>query len=201
MPRFRSIFLAGSVAALLIGVLLVAYARWTAPLVEAAAALEVHDDGAAVAAYGRGAERFAAFEPARQLLVRDYALLTHNRLALLYRRGEYDAVLEAAGTAPPGAAPQFWAGCALFAKSQDEDKPEDMLEWLGRAEDAFKLALADAPYDWDTKFNYEVTVRLAAALRNQPDNGRRQQSAPSSMLQLLRPQPSQRQPRPVKKSG
>ena len=201
MPRFRSIFLAGSVAALLVGVLLVAYARWTAPLIEASAALDANDDEAALAAYGRGAERFAGFEPARRLLVRDYALLNHNRLALLYRRGEYDAVLEAAGAAPPEAAPQFWAGCALFAKSQAEEKPEDQLEWLGRAEDAFKLALADAPHDWDTKFNYEVTVRLAAALRNQPDNGRRSQAAPSSMLQLLRPQPSQRQQRPVKKSG
>lgn len=201
MPRFRSIFLLGSVLALLAGVLLLTYARWTTPLVEAATAIDTRDDEAALAHYAESAERFRTFEPAQHILTRDYALMAHNRLALLYHRGEYDALLEAADAAPAEAAPQFWVGCALFAKSRLEEKPEAQLEWLSRAEDAFKLALTETPDDWDTKFNYEVTLRLTAALRASAQPGRQMQSAPSTMMQLLRPQASPRQQRPVKKSG
>lgn len=200
LPRFRSMFILVAILALVAGVALVAYGRWSAPLVEAAAALEVGDAERALAAYSVAAERFQRFAPARQLLPRDFALLTHNRLALLYQRGEYDALIEAAGNAPPEAAPHFWMGSALFAKSAHEQKPEAKLEWLGRAEEEFKLALKDAPDDWDTKYNYELSTRLAAALRNQP-KGRQSQSAPTNLMQLLRPQPSQRQQRPVKKTG
>lgn len=201
MPRFRSISLLGTVLALLSGVLLLAYARWNAPLVWAAEAIEAGNDEQALASYAAAAERYRAFEPAQHVLTRDFALLSHNRLALLYERGEYDALLEAADGAPREAAAQFWVGCAFFAKSREEEKPEEQLEWLGRAEDAFKLAMADAPDDWDAKYNYEVTVRLASALRNADKSGRKMQSAPSTMMQLLRPQPSPRQQRPVKKTG
>lgn len=190
-----------AVAALVAGCALIAYARWSKPLADAELALKTGDVDGALAAYGVGAERFRGFTPSRDLLARDYALLTHNRLALLYRRGEYDALIEAADDAPPKAAPHFWVGAALFAKGAQEAKLPAQLEWLTRAEDEFKLALEDAPDDWDAKYNYEVTARLTAALRNQPKSGRKSQSAPSSLMQLLRPQNSERQQRTVKKTG
>ena len=201
LPRFRSSFVVVSIAAFLAGASLFAYGRWSAPLVEAAAAIEARQPERALASYQIGAERFRTVPPTQQALARDYALLTHNRLALLYQRGEYDAVIEAADSAPPEAAPHYWVGCALFAKSRREEKPESQLEWLSRAEDEFKRALTDMPDDWDTKYNYEVTARLAAAMRNPSKSGKQSQSAPTSIMQLLRPQQSPPQQRPVKKSG
>ena len=201
LPRFRSIFVLVPIVALVGGAVLIAYGRWSEPLVEAAAAIEARDTERALGAYAVGAGRFRKAAPTQQLFARDFALLTHNRLALLYQRGEYDAVIEAADAAPADAAPHFWVGCALFAKSKEQKKPEAQLEWLTRAEDEFKLALGDAPNDWDTKFNYEVTARLTAAMRPQGKSGRQMQQAPDSLMQLLRPQPSQPQQRPVKKIG
>ena len=201
LPRFRSIFVLVPIVALVGGAVLIAYGRWSEPLVEAAAAIEARDTERALGAYAVGAERFRKAGPTKQVFARDFALLTHNRLALLYQRAEYDALIEAADGAPAGAAPHFWVGCALFAKSKEQEKPEARLEWLSRAEDEFKLALGDAPDDWDTKYNYEVAARLAAALRYQPKSGRQGQPAPTSLMQLLRPQTSQPQQRPVKKTG
>jgi hypothetical protein len=200
MPRFRSLFIFVAVVALLLGVALLAYARWSQPILEGAAALDADDSEAALAAYNRSAERFEQFAPTKQVFARDFSLISYNRLALLYERGEYDPLIEAAESAPPDAAPHYWLGCALFAKAAQEQKPETQLEWLGRAEEEFKLALKDAPDDWDTKYNYELSARLAAAMRNQ-GKGKQNQTAPTNLMQLLRPQPTQRQQRPIKKVG
>lgn len=200
IPRFRSLFILVAVLALLLGVALLAYGRWSRPLLEAAAALDSGDSERALGAYGQAAERFETFAPTKQLMAKDFALVNYNRLALLYERGEYDALIEAAEAAPQESAPHFWMGCALFAKSVQETKPETQLEWLGRAEEEFKLALKDAPSDWDTKYNYELSARLAAAMRNQ-GKGKQNQTAPTNLMQLLRPQPTQRQQRPIKKVG
>jgi hypothetical protein len=200
MPRFRSLFIFVAVVALLLGVALLAYARWSKPILEGAAALDADDSEAALAAYNRSAERFEQFAPTKQVFARDFSLISYNRLALLYERGEYDPLIEAAESAPPDAAPHYWLGCALFAKAAQEQKPETQLEWLGRAEEEFKLALKDAPDDWDTKYNYELSARLAAAMRNQ-GKGKQNQTAPTNLMQLLRPQPTQRQQRPIKKVG
>jgi hypothetical protein len=201
LPRFRSIFILVPIVALIAGTALVVYGRWSKPLVDAADAIGAREPERALGAYAVSAARFRRLPSAQQLFARDFALLTHNRLALLYQRGEYDALIEAADAAPADAAAHFWVGCALFARSRQAQTRESQLEWLGRAEDEFKLALTDAPDDWDTKYNYEVVARLAAALRNQPKAGRQMQSAPTSLMQLLRPQPTQRQQRPVKKAG
>ena len=59
----------------------------------------------------------------------------------------------------------------MFAKSLQEEGAEGQLQWLTRAEDEFKLALASEPGDWDTKYNYELSARLVAALRRPPKPG------------------------------
>lgn len=201
-PRFRSSFVAVAILALVLGAALLAYGRWSEPLAEAAGATEAGDRAAAVDAYKVSAERFRTIPATQQLLSADHALVSHNQLALLYQLNRYDELLEAAADAPPDAAPHFWAGCALFQKSTQEEKPESQLEWLTRAEDEFKLALEAAPDDWDTKYNYELSARLAAALRPPSKKGGTQQkSVPSTLLQLLRRAPQQQQDRPVKKVG
>lgn len=200
-PRFRSSFILVAILALILGVALLAYGRWSEPLAEAAAAIDAGDNALALDAYAVSAERFRTLPATQQLLSADHAFVSYNQLALLYQLNRYDELLDAAADAPPGAAPHFWAGCALFQKSTQEKKPESQLEWLTRAQDEFKLALESAPGDWDTKFNYELSARLAAALRPPSKKGTQQKSVPNTLLQLLRREPQQQQQRTVKKVG
>lgn len=200
-PRFRSSFILVAILALITGAALLAYGRWTEPLARADEAIEAGDAAVALDAYAVSADRFRKLPPTQQLLSADHALVAYNQLALLYQQKRFDELLDAAAEAPPGAAPHFWAGCALFQKSTQEKKPESQLEWLTRAEDEFKLALEAAPNDWDTKFNYELSARLAAAMRPPSKKGTQQKSVPNTLLQLLRREPQQQQQRTVKKVG
>lgn len=193
-PRLGSVVVLGSLLACAGGAAWMAYGRWSHPLVIAADAMAHRDPALALATYDLGENRFRRFSAARWVLRGDYARLTYNQLALLYRTGQYDLVIEKAGSAPAGADSHFWAGCALFAKSAEEETAEARLAWLSRAEDAFKRALARTPDDWDAKYNYELSARLAASLRREPQKG------PSLVMPLLRPQPKAGR-QPVKKVG
>lgn len=195
LPRFRSTLIVVPVLALLAGAALLVYSRWSQPLIEAEAASKARDPKRALGAYAVSAARFNQLATTRQMFPDEFARLTHNQLALLYQAGEYDKVIEMAEAAPPEAAPRFWVACSLFAKGRLQAKPEVRLEWLTRAEDEFKLALAAAPDDWDTKYNYELTARLTAAMRKQP------KAAPPDIMQLLKPQPTGQQNKEVKKTG
>ena len=195
IPRVRSFVAFVSVLALIAGIALLLYARWSEPQLEAAAAVQAGDAAHALDVYRVSTARFKEMPITQQLFSRDFARATHNQLALLYKAGNYDAVIETADTAPPAAAPHFWVGCALFAKSELEKKPEARLEWLTRAKDSFKLALAAAPDDWDTKYNYELSSRLSTALRTKP------KQVPPALMQLLRPSKEGPVREPVKKTG
>lgn len=202
LPRVRSLVAFVSLVALCVGLVLVLYARWTAPLARASAAAAAADQEDALAAYHAAVERFGQWPVMRRLMVGDHALGAHNELALLYRLGRYDDLIDRAPAAPAEAAPHFWAGCALFKKGAYAEDAEKQLEWLTRAEDEFKLALAAAPDDWDAKFNYELTARLTAALRPSDKSGPQQKGVPASLMRLLRPESEeQRQKRPIKKVG
>jgi hypothetical protein len=187
VPRLRSLFYLISVLALIAGAALLAYGQWSKPLLEADRAAQAHDQEGALRAYGISVTHFRDRTAMQQLLRDDYARVVHNQLAILYRTGQYESVIDTAGSAPVDAAPHFWVGCAMFAKSLQEDGAEGQLQWLTRAEDEFKLALAAEPGDWDTKYNYELSARLVAALRRPPKPGNK-----PSAIKLLRPEgPSQ----------
>ena len=110
----------------------------------------------------------------------------------LYRLQRYDEVIDLAQRAPVESQPHFWTGAALFQKATVEEKPDARLAWLSRAEDEFHKAVDAAPLDWDTKFNFELTTRLAAELRKQPN------APPKQLMQLLRPPTAgQKNPRKV----
>jgi hypothetical protein len=202
-PRVTSLITVLALLAFAAGTALVAYGRWTRPITAASASLEAGDAQAALAPYGESIRRFRALPMSQRLLSRDFSLVFYNQLAVLYDLHRYDDVIERAVDAPPASAPHFWAGCALFRKGAEQKTREAQLEWLTRAQDEFKLALVAAPADWDAKFNYELTSRLAAALRPSADTkGNQQKSAPSTMIQLLRPElQQQHQERAVKKVG
>ena len=196
VPRFRSFFYLLSVLALIGGAALLAYGQWSQPLVEAERAIQAREPEGALRAYAVSIARFRERAPMQQLLRQDYAGVAHNQLAILYRTGQFETVIDTAGSAPVDAAPHFWVGCAMFAKSLQEEGAEGQLQWLTRAEDEFKLALASEPGDWDTKYNYELSARLVAALRRPPKPGNK-----PSAIKLLRPEGPSQQREPTKKVG
>jgi tetratricopeptide (TPR) repeat protein len=145
-----------------------------------------------VAAYTLAEARFDALPALRQLAADEYARVMENHLLALYRLKKYDEVIDLAQRAPAQASPSFWSGSAFFQKAIVEERPDARLGWLGRAEEEFRKAIEAAPDDWDTKYDFELTTRLAAELRKQP------KTPPRQMMQLLRPpQPGTKTPRRV----
>jgi hypothetical protein len=177
---------------LLAGVTLVGYARWTSPIAEADAAYADGRLDQAVTGYTAAEAHFDSVPVLRQLAAGEYQRVVANHLMALYRLQRYDEVIDLAQRAPVESQPHFWTGAALFQKATVEEKPDARLAWLSRAEDEFHKAVDAAPLDWDTKFNFELTTRLAAELRKQPN------APPKQLMQLLRPPTSgQKNPRKV----
>jgi tetratricopeptide (TPR) repeat protein len=175
--------LASTVVVLLlsVGVALIGYARWTSPLTDADAALADGRLEQAVAAYQIAEGRFDAVPAAKQVVPVEYNRAVGNHLLALYRLKRYDEVIDVAQKAPAAASPSFWSACAFFQKATVEEAPEARLGWLSRAEEEFRKAIEAAPDDWDTKFDFELTTRLASELRKQPN------TPPKQLMQLLRP--------------
>ena|SRR6478735_1038258 len=174
------------------GVALIGYSRWTAHVAEADAAFADGRLEQALADYKLAEARFDAVPAVRQLASDEYARVLANHLDALYRLKRYDEVIDLAQRAPAASAPSFWAGTAFFEKAITEEQPDTRLGWLGRAEEEFRKAIEAAPDDWDTKYDFELTTRLAAELRKQP------KTPPKQMMQLLRPpQPGVKTPRRV----
>lgn len=172
-------------ALFLLGLLAVAYSQWTKPLREAERALARGETEAGLDAYAAAEARYGRFTVTRYLFAAWHADAVYNQLFLLYRAGDYPAVIDKAAIAPPGAAPRFWAGTAFVARALAEQNSEMRLRWVTAAEQELGQALKAAPDDWNTKFNYEIAARLGAGLRREP-------TMPKDLLmQLLRPTPAE----------
>jgi tetratricopeptide (TPR) repeat protein len=166
---------------LVTGLALLGYARWTGPLERADLALADGRVEEAVAGYQLAEARFDAVPAIKQLLPVEHTRAVANHLLALYRLKRYDEVIDLAQKAPAAAAPNFFSACGFFQKAIVETAPEARLGWLSRAEEEFRKAIEASPDDWDTKFDYELTTRLASELRKQPN------TPPKQMMQLLRP--------------
>jgi tetratricopeptide (TPR) repeat protein len=180
--------------ALLLGAMLLWFASWRQPLLDADAAARVGDWSRALERYQAAAARFEEVPLAQRAFPVVYRATLANQLAAQYRLGALDAVIEKADTVPPTAASHFWVGSALFEKSKSEENADARLGWLGRATDEFKAALELEPDNWDVIYNYELTKRLFDELRKKP------KTPPKQLLELLRPQPKEGN-KPVKKVG
>jgi hypothetical protein len=179
----RSALLLLSSVAFAAGLGLLALGAALAPLAEARRA---RDDGRldrALAQYTLAAQRLAPFATVHRSLGQLHDRARAGRLAMLYRLGRYDALLEAAAAGPPTAETRFWSGCAYFQKAEAERQADSRLDWLARAEEAFRGALELDPNLWDAKVDYELTRRLQERLRNDPT------LRPTQLMPLLRPQP------------
>ena len=163
------------------GLTLIGYARWSASIREADAALAAGQLEPAIAAYQAAESRFETVPAAKQLVGAEYHRAVANHLWALYRLKRYDEVIDLAQKAPAESSPHFWSACAFFQKASVEEKPEARLGWLTRAEEEFRKAVEEAPDDWDTKYDFELTTRVSAELRKQPN------TPPKQLMQLLRP--------------
>jgi tetratricopeptide (TPR) repeat protein len=166
---------------LIAGAVLLGYARWTGGIDAADAALADGRLNEAVSGYASAEARFDSVPAVRQFVASEYNRAVANHLMALYRMKRYDDVIDLAQKAPADAQPHFWSGTALFEKATAEEKPDARLGWLSRAEDELRKAVEAAPNDWDTKYDFELTTRLAAELRKQPN------TPPKQLMQLLRP--------------
>jgi tetratricopeptide (TPR) repeat protein len=135
----------------------------------------------AIAGYQTTESRFDAVPAVKQLAGVEYQRAVNNHLWALYRLKRYDEVIDLAQRAPAESSPHFWSACAFFQKANIEEKPEARLGWLTRAEEEFRKAVEEAPGDWDTKYDFELTTRVSAELRKQPN------TPPKQLMQLLRP--------------
>jgi tetratricopeptide (TPR) repeat protein len=177
----KSVGAALAVLALLAGVAMLAYAGWTRDLHRADEALAAGRLDEALTGYKATTLRFDRTPAARQMFNADYDRAVANHLWVLYRLKRYDEAIGLADRAPAAALPHFWSGCALFQKAVIEEKPDTRLGWFSRAEEEFRKAVEATPDDWDTKYDFELTSRLAAELRKQP------KTPPRQLMQLLRP--------------
>ena len=195
MPPFRARPIRATliVVGLALGCAGLACGWFMRPLLAADRALARNDDAAAIAFYAEAENRFTRLGVARRLLTASHDAAVFNQLALLYRAGQYDPLLQKAAAAPVAAGSHFWAGTTLLRKALLEKEPDAQLAWLERSEQELALALAANPDDWDTKFNYEMAARLVARLRQEPEK------RPGPLLQLLRPQAGE--PRPKRRVG
>lgn len=176
------------------GAALLWFSTWRQPLLDADAAAAAGDWPRALDRYAAAEARFNEWPVARRLFPTAYRRALGNQLAVQYKLGAFDAVIQKAETVPPTAASHFWMGSALYALSTGETNADARLGWLGRATEEFKAGLELEPNDWDTIYNYELTKRLFDELRKKPT------TPPKQMLELLRPQPAGAG-RPVKRIG
>lgn len=179
-------------ACFIAGVALLAVSFWLRParVAEEFALQQDYDRALEYLAVAEG--RFNRLTIAQKIFADTYNAVLTNQFRLLYRQEKLDQLLELAAAHSENAAARFWSGSALFARGVAETAKEAQIAWLGRAREEFRNALQLAPQDWDAKYNYELTERLLAELRDKP-------TPPEQMLELLRPRPKQGEPpsRPV----
>jgi tetratricopeptide (TPR) repeat protein len=194
MSRVKTVVLGLMVLVLIAGVTVLAYAHWTKPISDADAQVAAGQLDSALANYASAETRFDHFPAAKQAFASEYNRVVANQLWLLYRLGRYDAVIDKAERAPEGADPHFWAGCALYQKSQAALKPQEKKQILSSAQQELHDALANSPEDWDAKYDFEMVARL------QKGPSQKQGGQPQN-IDLLRKEPSEYKNKQVKPEG
>jgi len=156
---------------------LLSYSRWTHEIADANRALAAENYPAAERAYS-GAYALAEHSLFPLIKIQStWRRLVFNRARALYAMKQYDAVdrmLEAASTRVPALADDpeyhFWTGNVQYRQAIAETDKEALRSKLERTSDSFRAGLASAPDDWDLKYNYELTARLLAGMRNKKDD-------------------------------
>lgn len=156
---------------------LLSYSRWAYEIAQGNRALTVEDYPAAERAYRAAVARAEHSLFPLTNLRSTWRRLVFNRARSLYAMKQYDAVertIEAAAARVPAVAEdpeyRFWMGNVQYRQAIAETDKNALRAALERASDSFRLGLASAPDDWDLKYNYELTARLLAGMRNKKDD-------------------------------
>jgi tetratricopeptide (TPR) repeat protein len=192
--QFKSIVLGFMVLVLIAGGAVLAYARWTRPITEADAELAAGQLEPALASYAVAEARFDQIAPLKQAFSSEYNRVVANQLWVLYKLGRYDDTIDKAQHAPDGAMPHFWAGLALYRKSEAEKKPDARVQLVNGAQQELYRAVEGFPEDWDSKYNFELVSRVQNSLRPRP------KPAEEKTI-LIRPEDSKKPNKPVKPGG
>jgi tetratricopeptide (TPR) repeat protein len=172
------------VIAFLFGLSLLAISFWIRPYITGQQALLEGEYQNSLDAFARAEQRFNNFGITRQIFPEAYQTSVANQFYILYQTGEYDALLEKTASSPLLAPVHYWTGCALFRRAGSVTDAQERLAWLERAADEFRSALELEPDNWDAKYNYELSMRLIAELKDED-------KPPPQILEILRPRPRQ----------
>ncbi len=169
------------------GLVMLLLSLWLRPVSQAEQAVLEGDYDRALSMYATAEGRINQTGLTRKLFHQSYDAVLANQFRILYRLDRLDQLLEMAAAHAENPAARFWSGSALFARAVAQTEKEAQIAWLGRAREEFRSALQLVPNDWDTKYNYELTERLLAELRDKP-------SPPDQIMELLRPKPKEGAP-------
>ena len=180
LPRVRSSIVLVSIAALLAGIALLGYARWSTPLLQAQTAADTGDSAGRAGglpgqrhALHRHADR-AAHPAARFSRAPP---ITSSPCSIARR---YDDVIELAQKAPAGRGAAFLVRLRVLPEGDGRTSRKRGSAGLRRAEEEFSKAVEAAPDDWDTKYNFELTPGCRGA-------SQAAQHSAEQLMQLLRP--------------
>jgi hypothetical protein len=170
-----------AVLVLAVSLSLLSYARWVRGIAAGNRALAGQDYSAAEHAYTAAEmQTVHSLVPSDLLRVED-RVLVFNRAQLLNsnkRYGELAHLLDAAAAHRPELANDaeyhFWMGIVEYQKAVSETDKQALRTELQQASDSFRMAIQAAPNDWDSKYNYELTSRLLAGMRNKKEDSQEQ---------------------------
>jgi len=170
---------------LICGIGLVIFSVWISPLAKGDRAFAEGEFDTALEQYGVAEARFNSFRIAQRLLPDAYIASQANQFHILFHLADYDTLLEKTSSESAQVAANFWIGSASFNLAIEQTEPDAKIVWLERAVEEFRSALELAPDSWDIKYNYELSERLLAELREEAE------PPPAELPELLRPQPQE----------
>jgi tetratricopeptide (TPR) repeat protein len=170
---------------LVTGIALVIFSVWISPLAKGDRAVAEGQLDAALEYFASAESRFQRYSLARQLLPQAYRASQDNQFHILYKLGEYDTLFEKTSSESALVAGYFWIGSAAFNLATEQTEPDSKIVWYERAVQEFRSALELEPDSWDIKYNFELSERLLAELRDEAE------PPPDQLPELLRPQPQQ----------
>ncbi len=164
---------AAAAGLLVLGVILIIGGWWVRPIAQAEDAVGAGRLESALEHYAAAESRFDAVPGSKRFIPRLYDLVLSNELSVMYSLKQYDSVIDKAG-ATDSAGGKFWAGCALFVKADLENLEgrrgaDKRLSWLSQAQQQFRDAINASPTNFDAKFNFEITSKLIASVKKDPN--------------------------------
>ncbi len=192
----RIVAMVAALLVLAVSLLLLSYASWVREIAEANRALSNEDHATAEQDYLAAEKRGAHLLMPAQFLYWEDRVLLFGRVRLLNRDKKYAELahlLEGAAQHFPELANDseyhFWMGIVEYQKAVSETDKQAVRTDLQQASESFKTSLSGAPNDWDAKYDFELTARMLAGMRNKKEDS--QEQFKRGGMKILREDPDQ----------